>query len=31
MQGLPRPYNWVAAILLIFLAMLTVPIFTTFL
>lgn len=31
MQGLPSPFNWAAALLLILAAMLVVPIFTTFL
>ncbi len=31
MQGLRSPYNWAAALALIFMAMVCVPIFTTFL
>ncbi len=31
MQGLPSPFNWAAAIILICAAMMIVPTFTTFL
>jgi hypothetical protein len=31
MQGLPQPYNWIVALILLCVAMLVVPIFATFL